>query len=313
MTAAAALLAILVTTGDAEAPEIISMMAAATEAAGSSDAIRLVPSSVPSDDEARRQERLLSALATVQLAFEGADHRRVRLRLHAVRTDRWIDREIVFSPGDSDAERGRTLGFAIASMLPEGDPTLHLEAAAPIAPAPPARPLGRRVAALAACAGAGVGGPAGGWGGALGFDWFVADAFSVGGRVAARGGHIEALDGRTVATTVGGGGAWWPLAPTAERRLGLALRADLLLLHHLVSHQRADGGAEWKGRALPGAGLLVEATYRLAGQLELLLGGGAELAFGTIDVTVLAASPAGGHAEIPPLRGIAEAGIRLRF
>jgi hypothetical protein len=309
---AAAVLAILVAAGDAEAPEIISMMAAATEAAGTPDAIRMVSSAAPSDDEALRQERAFSARASVQLAFVGADRRHAHLRLHATRTDRWIDREIAFAPGDSDNERGRALGFAIASMLPEGDPTLRLEAGAAVTPAPPARAPGRHAAALAASAGSGVDGPAGGWGGALGFDWFVADSFSLGGRISARAGRIEAVDGRAVTTAAGAGGAWWPVAPTAQRRLGIALRADALMLYHWVSHQRMDGSVEWKGHALPGGELLLEATYRLAGALELLLGGGAEVAFGTIDVTVVA-PPASGSARIPALRGVAEAGIRLRF
>jgi hypothetical protein len=315
MTAAAALIAILVGAGDAQAPEITAMLAAAVEAAGSPDAIRLVPSPALSDDEALRSEQALSVRASVQLFFVGTGRLHARLRLHAARTERWIDRELVFTAADSDAERGRALGFAIASMLPEGDPSLRLEPATTPEPEPepPARPLGQRVATLAACAGAGLGGPASGWGGSLRLAWGVAERFSIGGGVAARTGHIDEVAGRAVAATAGVGGAWWPVVPTSERRLGVAVRGELLLLYHLVSHERMGGGTEWKGYALPGAGLLVEGSYRLAGALELLLAGGAELAFGTVDVTVVAPSPAGGSARIPPLRGLAEAGIRLRF
>ena len=157
MTATAAVLAILVAAGDGQAPEIASMMAAAAEVAGTPDAIQLVSSAAPSDGEALQAERAASARASVQLIFSGSDRRRARLRLHASRTDRWIDREIVFSPGDSVGERGRTLGFAMASMLPEGDPTRRLERSAANAPVAPTRPLGRHAATLAACVGEGLG------------------------------------------------------------------------------------------------------------------------------------------------------------
>ena len=90
------------------------MLTAAAEAAGSDEPVRLVSLPALSDQEALRIEQRSGERATVQVAFRDAEHRRARLRLHAARTDRWIDREIEFQEGDSASERGRALGFAIA-------------------------------------------------------------------------------------------------------------------------------------------------------------------------------------------------------
>jgi hypothetical protein len=51
----------------------------------------------------------------------------------------------------------------------------------------------------------------------------------------------------------------------------------------------------------------------VAGPLEAFVAGGVEVAFGTIDVSVVAARPAGGADTIPAARAVAQAGLRLRF
>jgi hypothetical protein len=311
-----AVLAILVASGQAQGPAVTAMMTAATEVVGAGDAVRLVETAAPSDAEALRVERSLSARAVVQLAWRDPSHLRARLRLHAARTDRWIDREIVFSVTDTLAERGRTLGFAIASMLPEGDPSLQFAeppSLAEQAPAPPPAPLGRQVAGLSVLAGAGLGGPASGVGGGVMVESFLRDNLSVGLALSGRLGRIAEIGGSELTTSFAIGAALWPLAPTPTRRLGIALRGDALLLYHAISHVDPGGATQWKGQALPGAELRLEGTWRLGGAVELLLGAGTEVAFGTIDVTVVATAPAGGAATIPALRAIAEGGVRLRF
>ena len=315
-----AVLAILVTTGEAHGPVSAALFSAASEVMGTSDAVALVEAPVLSDAEALRVERASSARAIVQLGWHDPEHLRAWLRLHAARTDRWIDREIVFSSTDTPAERGRTLGFAIASMLPEGDPTLAPPTAeAPRAPTPApttmtmATTTERYAASLACLAGEGLGGPASGLGADATLERFVSPRVSLGLTVAARFGRIADIDAREVTSSGGLGAALWPVAPTATRRLGVALRGDALLLYHAISHADLDGATAWKGQALPGADLKVEGLWRVSDTLDLLLGAGTEIAFGTIDVTVAAAPPAGGSAHIPVLRAVAEGGLRARF
>jgi len=304
----AAVLAILVVAGESQTPVIATTYGSASDVVGTGGTVRLVEVAALSDAEALRVEKALSTRATVQLEWRDATHLRASLRLHASRTDRWVDREIAFADEDTPVERGRTLGFAIASMLPEGDPELSFEA-----PTSPPAPLGQHAASLAATGTAGLGGPASGYGAVAMLERFVDEALSLDLALAGRLGHIDALDARELATSAGVGGAWWPAPQTRDRAWGVAIRLEALLLYHAVSHQHTSGTVEWKGHLLPGADLKLEATARLAGPLELVAAVGAEVAFGTIGVTVTPPPPGGGTATIPALRALAEAGIRARF
>lgn len=317
MTPAAIVLAIVVAAGQAQDPEVAAMVAAAVEAVGAADAVRLIEGPRLDDAEALRVEHELPARAVVQLSWVDPGRLTARLRLHAARTDRWIDRTIHFSSADVRAERGRALGFAIASMLPEGDPELRAAAMEPVAPAPPPvapePPLGRQAAELAVLTAAGLGGSARGVGGALRLERFITEHASLGASLSTRVGSIPALDVGTVTTALGVGGAWWPLPASAAHRLGVGLRVEALLLYHAVSHERASGTTEWKDHLLPGATAQVEVTWRLLRGLELLVSAGMESAFGTIDVTVAPPSPSSGAVTIPALRALGSGGIRSRF
>jgi hypothetical protein len=311
----AAILAILVATGEAHAAPTTAMAAAAAEVIGDPRGVRVVEASALADTEALRVERELGTRAVVALAWADADHLRARLRLHAARTDRWIDRELDFASGDTPAERGRALGFAMASMLPEGDPTLPLATREP-PPAPePARaaPLGANALEAAFLGGAGIGGPAGGLGGRLAFERFLARRASIGLSLAGRSGRIDDLDASVVTASAGLGGALWPIAPARDRRFGLGIRGEALLIYEAVGHTDAAGAMTWKGQALPGGSLSLSGTFRLAGPLELVVAARAEVAFGTVDVTVLAARPPRGTAQLPAARALGEAGLRVRF
>jgi hypothetical protein len=310
----AVVLAILVATGEAGSPATAAMATAAAEVVGGESAVRVVEATALSDDEALRVERGLSTRVVVQLAWVDAQHLRARLRLHAERTDRWIDRDFAFGIADTPSERGRALGFAMASMLPEGDPSIPIVTRdePPREPAPPLLEPGRNAIAAALLAGAGLGGPADGLGGRVTYERFVTSEASLGVSVAGRLGRISSLDARELTSSLGVGGALWPVAPTGTNRVGLAIRAEALLVYETVAHADAAGTTQWKGYALPGGALRLEGTLRLARALELMVGGGAEVAFGTVDVTVLAAGGSG-SVHVPATRGVAEAGVRTRF
>jgi hypothetical protein len=314
MSVAGAVLAILVVTGEAQRPELAATLAAAREVVGAVDSVRVVEAPKVSDTAALLVERQLAATAVVQVTWRDPERLHARLRLHAARTDRWIEREIHFAREDTPQERGRALGFSIASMLPEGDPQLQVASAPPPdePPAPP-HPSGRHALGAAVAASAGLGGPAGGIGLALAGDTFVTERLSVGLNVAARGGRISEVGATLVTGLVGAGAARWWLVPDRDHALGLGARADALLLLHAVSHEGPTGQSEWKSHVLPGADLRVTATWRLTQTVEAVLNAGIEVAFGTVDVTVVAAPPANGSATIPALRAVADLGVRARF
>lgn len=310
----ATVLAILVATGEARAPATAAMAAAAAEVVGDQGGVRVVEVGTAGDADALRVERELAARVVVALAWSDARHLGAHLRLHAARTNRWVDRDFAFAEVDTPPERGRALGFAMASMLPEGDPSLPLATNEVARGAPPDEPpLGRTALEATFLAGAGVGGPAVGLGARLSVERFIDSRASLGVSLASRLGRIASLGARELTSSVGAGGALWAVAPTRARALGLALRAELLLLREDVEHPDTTGKATWKSHVLLGAGGGLEGTLRLAGPLELVLAAAAEIAFGTVDVTVVAAAPVGGTEHIPVVRVVGDLGLRARF
>lgn len=82
----------------------------------------------------------MQAAAVIQLVWSNPARTRALVRLHVNAGDRWIDRQMAFMPGDLAIERGRAIGFTIASILSsETNLTGPGESAEPItrAPAPP--------------------------------------------------------------------------------------------------------------------------------------------------------------------------------
>src|SRR5438105_1789744 len=125
MSAAALTLLVLVASGDGgrDAGGLVatSMARAVREALGEGAQVivREAPR-LPSDDDAIALARELQAGAVIELVWRDPEHRRATLHFHADGgASRWTDREVGFDATDADAERGRMIGFALASMLPE--------------------------------------------------------------------------------------------------------------------------------------------------------------------------------------------------
>ncbi len=110
---------ILVTAG--ERADLTRAMAGATHDALGANAVvvvREVPGE-PSDAEALDAERTEGADAVVELSWVDPHHQQASVKMHVARDRRWIERSVGFLRFDPDAERGRTLGFTIASILPQ--------------------------------------------------------------------------------------------------------------------------------------------------------------------------------------------------
>jgi hypothetical protein len=313
---AIALLAIVVAAGEAQSPVTTALLSAASEASGPGAVVRIFEVKRPTDPEALRIEREQTARAVVELSWLDTSHLHAVLRIHATVTNRWVDREIDFDATDPIAERGRALGFAVASMLPEADPTLPV-ATAPTLSHPqesiPSAPLGRHALEVAAAAGTGLGGAAAGYGGTLAVELFLSDAWSAHLEAGVRLGHLPDLDAQEFVSSFGAGATWWVVASTPARPFGVGLRGEALVLYQLVSHHRTSGQLEWKGAPLPGASARLEGGWRVVGPLELVARGGIEAAFGTVTVDVVPAPAGAGPNTIPVFRAVGEAGIRLRF
>jgi len=127
---------ILVAAGGASEPATLAIERTTNKALGR-DARVIVRESAgpPSDGEALAVEEEANGGAVVEVTWGEQGHRVATLRLHLAGRPRWTERTIGFRAADADSERGRTLGFTLASMLPEPDASLDAPFPAP-APAP---------------------------------------------------------------------------------------------------------------------------------------------------------------------------------
>ena len=348
MSATALTLLVLISSGDggrdASGPVATSMARAVREAVGGdAQVIIRETAKAPSDDDAIALGRELHANAVIELLWKDLEHRRATLHFHAEPGPaRWTDREVGFDATDADAERGRMIGFALASMLPEranAAPSAAPAAAAPVpAPTTPATPSAapassrrdseesagdgerhgarseappespgevlRWVGSVDLAASGSLGGDATGLGAVLAGRWDFAPALSARLAGAVRGGEVGAADASSTIWSGAAGLVWRALPATTTRSLGLAVRADALAIEYRLS--RASSHATlW----LPGADLAVEASWMLARPVALFAAVGAEAAFGATDVFLFSNRVT----TIPPVRGLGEAGIRAHF
>lgn len=290
---------------------------------------QLVPSD-PADDEV--VSRASGADGVVELSFS-PEGQKVRLHCYVSREKRWLDREISFgesrgSVHSESSERGRLLGFAVATMYagdaagtpPEVRATPEPKASpprfVPSAPAPardrptPARSehQPRRMAEFGAIVSSGLGGTASGLGASAGFRWGLAGP--VWGRlfVAGRAGNIPEAQASTRTALMGGGVALALLPESSSYELGA--RLDAFAGYFDASHLSEDDVVpDRRSRWQLGGDLVAEGGWRLSPVAGLFLGMGLEAMLGETAIYT--------HHErvavVPPFRVTAELGFRTRF
>ena len=283
------------------------------------------------DDDAIRIQRRESADAVAIVAWSDESGRRVHLHVHRDADDRWIDRDIAFEGADASRERGRSLGFALASMVPEGSGSrpepVKIQAKAVGAPSLSTRvePAGERetgtleptrlesaphAAIDAAVLGAvGVEGSGGGVGARGAVAWLTGKHVGLRVDASVRRGEVAPAQATSVIVGVGPGISF-DLVPThADRIVGLGFRLNALAILHAHSHLSNETDPVHASRWLPGASGFIEGSLRLSDGAAVLISGGSEVAFGRTDVFVRGRKVA----VVPPLRAVADAGIRVRF
>jgi hypothetical protein len=310
----AVVLAIVVATQNVDDKATEAMRATAVEALGSEDAVVVRAVEVPSDSEALRVERLLHAKTAAQVVWLDAAHTRARLRVHAVESGRWLERTIAFSSVDTPNERGRALGFALTSMLPEET----LAANPHRRPLPPAPSMtadgdyGTSVRAGGAFS-LGLGGNATGLGGSVAGEFYVTPTWLVRLSFSARWGHLPRL--APYATDFAGYGglgvAWWPMRHTPGRSLAVGFRVDALVLFHSVTgpSDTAMDARTTQNKVLPGVDALGEVAWNAWDSFEIVGSLGLESAIGPTGIELDAAQ----KDVIPIARVVAEVGIRYSF
>jgi hypothetical protein len=270
-------------------------------------------------------------------------HQRAALRFSRRPDGRWTERELRFAVADAPSERGRTVGFALASMMPDeafaapaappptSPPASEPSAAAPAAPAPsvvgpaggapaapafeaprgpPAvvrpNPLALDVSALAATAPGAYGG---GVGGAFAVRLPVYQAVGVRASIGARQGQLGPAQA-TTQIVIGGLGMTWQPWLDASRRWGGGGRVTALLINQDVSHfSEDDAVATHLAHLVVGMDAAFEGTFRFAERAAVIGALGAELALGTTEVFVRGNRVG----SLAPARVTGELGLRVSF
>jgi hypothetical protein len=324
---------VIVATGDPGDGSTRAIEQALRAALGREAAIVVRPASeaaAPPTDEALTATAASEHAGILGVVSWSDRQRRVVIRFVKPPDGRWTDREVRFDAADAPNERGRTVGFALASMMPDEaferrKSDAETDSATPLpipptpgvasrSPGPDARPaapprhnpLALDLSALAVTAPGGYGG---GVGGAVAIRIPLRGALGLRGGLSARGGQIGPAQATSRVIVGGLGMAWQPWLDPA-RRWGVGARLDGLLLFHDVSHlSQDDSQAAHLSRFVPGIDAAIEGAYRFSDHAAAIGALGAEVAFGRTDVLV--------HQEpvasLPPGRVLAELGLRVSF
>jgi hypothetical protein len=322
-------LIILVIAQTAPSPMGASFERAARGALGPSAKVEIVTVDYdPPDEESEARASEGTVDGIVELSWSNAD--RARLHCYLAREGRWVDREITFDTSRSSStrelsERGRLLGFAVATMFA---PDEHVVEAAPsqnearpppiVVPPPapadtPARPPSiapqhQRTLEFAGVFSSGIGGTASSVGAnaALRLAWLGPLSARV--LLSGRAGSIAQAQA-TTRTVLGGVGLAVSAVPR-DATLQLGARLDAFVSNFAASHLSEDDvEADTQSRWLPGAALLAEGGLRFPGDVGVFLGAGLEAVAGPTYIYTHGVEVA----VVPRLRLVGELGLRASF
>lgn len=287
--------------------------------------------SPPRDSEALSLEKTGAAEAVVVLVWHGTERLRASAHVHHAREDRWFDRQIVFQRSDPPAERGRTVGFTLASMLPSR--VLKVVPAADEPPPPtPLSPLARTDVELPAApiewrrswragvdamgaASFAIEGSGGGFGGGLAGRAYLAQPLALRLSVAGRVGDVPGAQAISRNVVLGAGVEWELSRATPRVPFVVGMGLGAIAAHEYVKPRSsgAAGGANTttsgQSRWVPGATLGVFGAWFLTESAGIVLSLHSEALFGKTDIFVR-----GAHVgQLTPVRLVSAAGLRLRF
>ena len=334
----AVVLAILVATQNVDDPATETLRATAAEALGSDDAVVVRGVEVLSDSEALRVERSVHSQAVAQVVWLDAPHTRARLRVHATETSRWTERTIVFAAVDTPGERGRALGFAVTSMLPEetlaANPHRRPERPPPALSRAAEGDYGTSLR-LSLATSLGLGGNATGIGGGIASEFYLTSVWLLRLSFAGRWGplpalshyndqtHVREVAGSDRSGYAGLGLGYWPMRRNPGRSsLTAGVRVDALVLYHGIEGPGDAGDGRLIhpriNKFLPGMDAFGEGSWAIADWVEMVVSLGVEVAFGRILWTLEDFPPPDfqlriSMGEIPILRAAGEFGIRMSF
>lgn len=325
MSAALTILLLTVSEPAPDTPFTTSVATAIRQALGpGTRVVSVSQAELPSDADAMARGEQLHADAVVEVTWRLPEHLGATIRMERSSSERWIERQIGFQDADEPVERCRTVGFTVASMLPEGfaEPAEPAPRPLPVAeppvrvdehPSKHTRPRGGMLNPNAltgsAVAAFGIHDYGTSVGGALDYRRRLGQsiAFRIGG--AARVGQDPAAQALSRYFN-GALGVAWHAWTSANATGALSVRLDALVVLTQYSRVSAvDSTTIDKFKWMPGADLLLEACYFFAPGAALVVAGGGEAVFGKTDIVV----GSGVVTTYRPLHPLVELGLRVGF
>lgn len=297
-------------------PSTLALTESAQQALGAD--VQVTVQELPSEGEALPLESE-QGTAAVRVTWDDDEHRRAKISCFVPRLSRWVEREVRFAEDDPELERGRTLGFLVASMfIDEGG-----RVSVPARPsARPTRPMGRERArtapttaattastmAVSAAAAAAGPGDATGFGAWLGVDWAMGSGVWLGAALEGRAGSIPSAQATSLVLGLGAGMLWSFWVPSPSTWVGVrgAASATRVGVTHLASGER---GAREQWRLIPVLELSGQAGYRLTADSALYVELGSHFFPGETEIYV-AERP---KAVLPYLVPLGRLGVRTSF
>jgi hypothetical protein len=284
----------------------------------------------PSDPDALSAEQQSRADAVIELTWTDSERRMAALRAHDARTRRWTTRWVGFASVDagSDAEVGRTVGFAAASMLPEAQLTTGQPSGAEVSgndphPSPVVEPASEQAGHSTpafrprfaldslALAATDIHGEASGVGPAVALHAFVAGALSLRTGIGARWGDVSGAQARVLTVIPSAGAVFHALRATRSQRFGAAIRFDYLLAYESLTRSTTDSsGQANRIRWVSGFDAFVDGSWLATKDVELVAGLGLEYVLGATRVDLAAPARTSTVATLAPLHAAAELGFR---
>jgi len=312
----AVVLAIVIATQNVDDQATDSMRATAVEALGSEDAVVVREVDETGDAETLRIEHLVHAQTAAQILWLDGTHTRARVRVHVAEGDRWTERTIEFAVVDTPTERGRALGFAVTSMLPEETLAANPHRAKRSTDTPELRTAIRLVAVGHTAVSKGN---ATGLGGSISGEFFVTPvvALRLGlgawqGSLTLQAPSMPAINAQDLVSFAALGISFWPRRPSPDHRIAFGIRVDALLLNHSVT---PDQGSP-QSKPMPGVDAMADFAFSVSSALDIVTSLGIEGALGDTDLEIATGptDPTPRHVEtIARVRTAAEVGIRLSF
>lgn len=236
-------------------------------------------------------------MAVVHVTWDPVEHRSAHVVCYTPDVRGRVEHDVMFAASDPEPERGRALGFLIASILMDArepaEPRRASQRSAPPAPARVDAGLGQGSASVAAPkTSLGAGAEAVGPGASTGFGAWLgveralgARSLWVGAGVRARFGAIPPAQATTRFLSLGATGTWLALRPSESSWLGI--KGGLFVSRLTISHLSDDDvEADEQSRWLPGAELALHGGLDFTPAAGLVADAGVELLAGETELSV---------------------------